>query len=105
MKNNSFLQIEIRIVTNIYIVCALSGALSGALCSYLYGVLYGNCRALLSTPKKNSVFMIFPRIKIVSATHKKEGFMHYIKKNMSRWIGFYLPFWPGSSAHQERKAD
>lgn len=104
MENNSFLKIRIRIVTNIYIVCALSGALCGALCSYLYGVLSGNCRALQSTPKKSSVFLIIPRIKTVSATYKKEGFINYINNNMSRWIGFYLPFWPGLSAHQERKA-
>ena len=95
MKKNSFLKIRIRIVTNIYIVCALSGALSGVLCSALCGVLSGNCRAPHSTPKKNSVFMIFPRTKKLSEIYKKEGFMNYIKNNMSRWIGFHFPFWPG----------
>ena len=104
MKKNSFLHMRIIIFTTIYIVCALPGALGGALCSYLYGVLSGNCRALLRAPKKSSVFIFLSRIKILSATHKKEGFTNYIKNNMSRWIGFYLPFWPGLSAHPERKA-
>ena len=104
MKKNSFLKIRIIIVTNIYIVCALSGALSGVLSSGLFGVLSGNCRALHSTPQNSSVFILFFKNNTFTATHKKEGFISYIKNNMSRWIGFHLPFWPGSSAHQERKA-
>jgi hypothetical protein len=60
MKKNSFLKIRIRIVTNMYIVCALSGALSvvlsGALGSALSIVLSGNCRALHSTPQKSPIF-------------------------------------------------
>lgn len=105
MKNNSFLHIRIIIITTIYIVCALSGALSGVLCNELYGALLGDCRAPHSTPKKNTVFTILHRIKTLSTIHKKEGFISYIQNNMGSWIGFYLPFWPGSSAHQERKAN
>ena len=104
MKKKLFSKIKIRIVTTIYIVCAMSGALSGALCSALYGALSGNCRALHSTPKKSSVFMIFSGIKTLPTAHKKEGFMGYKLNNMSRQIGFYLPFWPGLFAHPERKA-
>lgn len=103
MKNNSFLKIRIRMSITIYIVCALSGDLGGALCSYLYGALSGNYRVPHSTPKKSLIFISFQRIKTVSAIHKKEGFMNYTKKYMSRWIGLYLPFWLDSSAHRERK--
>lgn len=103
MKNILFLTIKIIIVITIYIVCALSGVLCGALSGVLCSALLSNCRAPHSTPQNSSIFVPFLENKIISTTHKKEGFINYIKNNMSRWIGLYLPFWPDLSAHQERK--
>ena len=103
MKNNLFLQIKIRMITTIYIVFVLSGVLGSVLCNVLFGVLLGYCSTPDSTPKRGPIYIAFFGFTTLSATHKKEGLLNYKKKNMSRWIGFYLPFLPGLSAHKGRK--
>ena len=102
-KKNLLLLIEIRMVTTMYIVRALLGTLSGVLFGVLYGALLGNCRAPLRSPKERSICMPFLNNKTISARHKKEGFMNHIENNKGRRIGLYLHFWPGSSAHLERR--
>ena len=103
MKNNLFLQIKIIINTLIYIVCALSGALSGVLCSALCGALCGDYSTPDSTPQNSSIVTSFLENRLFSAQYKREGFVNYINNTRGRWIGFYFPFWPDSSVHQERK--